>query len=37
LFIKSKEAIVPNYLAELSANNYIVDNYVEDDYVEARQ
>ena len=37
LFIKSKEASVPNYLVELSASEFIVDNYIEDDYVEVRQ
>lgn len=36
-FLKDCEAIIPNYLVELSANAYIVDDYVDDGYIEEQQ
>ena len=36
-FLKDCEAIIPNYLVELSANAYILDDYVEEGYIEEQQ
>jgi hypothetical protein len=36
-FLKDCEAIIPNYLVELSANSYIVDGYVAEGYIEEQQ
>ena len=36
-FLKDCEAIIPNYLVELSADSYIVDDYVAEGYIEEQQ
>ena len=36
-FLKDCEAIIPNYLVELSADAYVADNYVETGYIEEQQ
>ena len=36
-FLKDCEAVIPNYLVELTAERYIVEGYVEDGYIEEQQ
>ena len=36
-FLKDCEAVIPNYLVELSASEYVKENYVEDGYIEDQQ
>ena len=36
-FLKDCEAVIPNYLVELSAERYIAEGYIEDGYIEEQQ